>query len=408
MTPAEARRGQGPLAGVSVVELGGIGPGPFACMLLADLGASVTRIERVSEVGSSSMNFRSHRVILRGRRSIALDLHDAQARAVALTLIEQADVLVEGFRPGVLERLGLAAEVLHARNPKLVIGRATGWGQSGPRAGEAGHDINYLALSGALAPTIDGAGRPMPALNMLGDFGAGGTMLAFGIVAALLDARTRGRGDVVDGGIVDGAALFTGMLHAMRAEGLWEHPPGENLFDGGAPFYGTYRTSDGSWIALGAIEPPFYRNLLRGLELEGELHVEDQHRSELWPSARRRVAQRIAERPRNVWMETFSGIDACVTPVLMPDELEEDPHLSARGSYVERYGVLHPAPAPRFGAHTLRPVENAAAPGNDTVAVLREAGLSDEAIDGMLRSGAAAQNTAASAADEKAGTTRAT
>lgn len=377
-------RADGPLSGVRVVELGGIGPGPFACMMLADLGADITRIERIDEVGHLSMNLRSHKVILRGRRSLALDLRAPEAREVVLRLVAEAEVLVEGFRPGVLERLGLGPDVLHAHNPRLVIGRATGWGQDGPRAGEAGHDINYLAVAGALAPAVGTDGRPVAPLNMLGDFGGGGAMLAFGVLAALLSARMSGRGDVVDSAIVDGAALFTAMLHAMRDDEMWSQPAGGNLLDGGAPFYGTYRTADDRWVALGAIEPEFYRALVAGLELEAELADREQHDHTRWADTRARIAARIAERTREDWLATFENIDACFSPVLDADEVVDEPHLRARSTYIRHDGGVQPAPAPRFASRQLCDPRTTSAPGEHTVEILGQARYTPDEIQSML------------------------
>jgi alpha-methylacyl-CoA racemase len=378
----------GPLQGLRVLELGGIGPGPFAAMLLADLGAEVIRVDRTS--GHSAADRASHRVLHRGRRSVGLDLKDRRAVALVLSLVERCDALLEGFRPGVAERLGLGPEAVQARNPALVYGRMTGWGQDGPLATSAGHDINYIALAGALEPIAAGDGVPIPPLNMLGDFGGGGMLMALGLVSALLNARETGVGQVVDAAIVDGTALLTGMLHSMLAAGMWAEPRGENLFDGGAPYYRVYATADDRWLAVGAIEPPFYAQLVAGLGLAEELAEIPQTDVRCWADVRARIAARVAERTRDEWMAVFAGTDACVSEALAPSEVADHPHLVARGTFVRRDGHLEPAPAPRFSRTPTGLPEAAPAPGADSVAVLAELGLSDAEIDGLISAGVVA------------------
>ncbi len=335
-----------PLTGVRVIELGGIGPGPFTGMMLADLGAEVIRLDRPGSDGSQDML--SHQVLLRGRRSLALDLKKPEGVEVALRLSAASNAVFEGFRPGVAERLGIGPEDIHARNSRVVYGRMTGWGQEGPMAHVAGHDINYLAVSGALHPLIGVEQAPSPPLNMLGDFGGGGMLLALGLLAGLLEARTTGVGRVVDAAIVDGVALQTAMLHAMRNSGDWSERRGTNLFDGGAPFYRCYETSDGQWMAVGAVEPKFYERLVHTLELDEALPAGEQYVTANWEPAKVIVADRFKSCSQAEWVDTFKGVDACVTPVIAPwDVLEEHGGIGAR-SYENR-GFPEPRPAPRFG-----------------------------------------------------------
>ncbi|HEV7172776.1 CaiB/BaiF CoA-transferase family protein [Pedococcus sp.] len=361
----------GPLSGVRVLEIGGIGPGPFAAMMLADLGADVVRVDRPGEDLLDT-----HRVLLRGRRSVVLDLKTQAGRDAVLRLADRSDVLIEGFRPGVAERLGFGPDAVLARNPSLVYGRMTGWGQDGPYAASAGHDITYLAVTGALEAFAGPDGRPVPPLNLLGDFGGGGMLLALGIVAALLPARLTGRGQVVDAAIVDGVASMTAMHQAMRASGLWSGPRGGNLFDGGAPFYRCYRTSDDRFMAVGAIEPAFYARLLEGLGLLDEGTGSQQDRAE-WPRLSALFERTFAQRSRADWVEVFGGRDACVAPVLSAAEATEDPHLAARGTYAAPSGPgapVEPAAAPRFSLTPSRAGAPAVEPGRHTDEVLGELG----------------------------------
>lgn len=366
-------RPPGPLAGLQVVEVGGIGPGPYAAMMLADLGADVVRIDRPGEDLRAT-----HAVLLRGRRSVVLDLKSHLGRAAVLALADGADVLIEGFRPGVAERLGLGPDIVLQRNPRLVYGRMTGWGQDGPYAGRAGHDITYLAISGALETFRATDGRPIPPLNLLGDFGAGGLLLAFGVVSAVVQARLSGEGQVVDAAIVDGVASTTAMHQAMLASGLWAGPSGTNLFDGGAPFYRCYRTSDDGWMAVGAIEPAFYSGLLDGLGLTDEDLGGVQSDTSRWPDMSEVLAERFATRSRSEWTEVFSDLDACVAPVLSAAEAAVDPHLVARRTYAGSPGSstpVQPAAAPRFSATPAEAGQPAVEPGRHTEEVLRGLGL---------------------------------
>ncbi|WP_461175114.1 CoA transferase (plasmid) [Arthrobacter sp. Z1-9] len=361
-------------------------------MLLSDLGASVTRVERVTNVDVRDINVEAHAVLTRGRRSVALDLTTSSGAAAAQRLIDRADVLLEGFRPGVLERLGFAPEALSARNPRLVIGRVTGWGQDGPRAATAGHDINYLAVSGMLAATVASDGTPVAPLNVLGDFGAGGLLLAFGVLAAVYEAQRTGQGQVVDTAIVDGTALFTGMLHAMRHHGMWDDDSaGGNIFDGGAPFYGVYRTRDNEWIAVGAIEPKFYNRLIETLGLGDALHGLSQHDRSHWPQTRDLIAQAFAGAPLASWMEAFTGVDACVTPVIRSADVHSEPHLASRAVYSQVHGMTHPAPAPRFSRHADLAAPTCVAPGRHTRATLQNLDFDEAEIEEMMAQRAARQ-----------------
>jgi len=348
----------GPLDGVRVVEIGGIGPGPFAGMLLADLGAEVIRVDRPT----GGVDQDTHVVLLRGRRSMAVDLKDDRGLEVVRRLVDSADALIEGFRPGVMERLGLGPDELLARNPRLVYGRMTGWGQTGPYADVAGHDINFIATAGSLKPIAAPDSTPVAPLNMLGDFGGGGMLLVCGLLAALLHARETGQGQVVDAAIVDGAATLTAMLHSMRHSKRWSAPRGENLFDGGAPFYHVYRTRDDAWLAVGAIEPQFYAQLLEGLGLSEELRGTPQLAAEEWPRVRERFAEVVATRSLAGWLQVFDGTDACVSEVVDPQDVATQPHLAARETYLVVNGVLQPAPAPRFSLTDLPSPEPARRP----------------------------------------------
>ena len=338
----------GPLDGVRIIELAGLGPAPFAGMMLADAGADIIRIDR-AERATYPPNTEPHVDLMnRGRRSVAVDLKHPDGVGLVLRLVEGADGLMEGFRPGVAERLGIGPDVCLARNPRLVYGRMTGWGQDGPMASAAGHDIDYIALAGALEPMARAGQRPFPPLNLVGDFGGGGMMLAFGMCAAIISARQTGAGQVVDAAMVDGAAALMTMTYTLRSSGMWKEERGTNLLDTGAHFYEVYETSDGGYMALGAIEPQFYAALLRGLELEGE-DLPDQMDREAWPQMKERFAALFATKTRDEWTAVFEGTDACVAPVLSPWEAPSHPHLRARGTFSEVAGVVQPSPAPRFG-----------------------------------------------------------
>ncbi len=331
----------GPLKGIKVIEIASIGPGPFCAMMLADMGAEVLRIERGDRRASR------FDVLLRGRRAISLDLKDEKGVAMALRLIEQADALIEGFRPGVMERLGLGPDVCRARNKRLIYGRMTGWGQTGPLSNAAGHDINYIALSGALHSVGRAAERPVPPLNLIGDFGGGGMLLAFGIVCGILDARKSGHGQVVDAAMTEGSALLMSMIFGMHAEGGWTNERGTNLLDSGAHFYDVYECLDGTWVAIGAIEPQFYSLLIEKAGLS-EISTHEQMERSAWPELKAQLARIFKTRTRAEWSELLEGTDVCYAPVLDLDEAPKHAHNVARGAFVEIDGVTQPAPAPRF------------------------------------------------------------
>jgi alpha-methylacyl-CoA racemase len=340
-------RRMGPLRGVRVLEFEAIGPGPFCGMMLSDMGADVLLVDRPTDPGLGLDRQRRHDVMLRGRRSVTLDLKSPDGVAAALLLAEKADALIEGFRPGVMERLGLGPAVLLERNPRIVYGRMTGWGQDGPLAPRAGHDINYIALTGVLNAIGRAGGPPVAPLNLVGDFGGGGMLLAFGIACALVEAQRSGRGQVVDAAMVDGASLLAAMFSGFLASGDWTETRGENVLDSGAPWYDTYETQDGRYVAIGAIEPKFYAELLERLGLAGE-KLPAQHDRAGWPELRQRFAAAFRSRTRDEWCAAFEGSDACFAPVLAFSEARRHPHAAARRDYVEVGGVPQPAPAPRF------------------------------------------------------------
>jgi alpha-methylacyl-CoA racemase len=371
-----------------VVELAGIGPGPYTCMLLADAGADVLRVDRATASPPASPLTGGHWDLLnRSRRSVAVDLKHPDGVGLVLDLVERADGLVEGWRPGVAERLGLGPEACLARNPRLVYGRMTGWGQDGPLASAAGHDIDYIALAGALWPVGRVGERPVPPLNLVGDFGGGGMMLAFGLCAALLHAARTGEGQVVDAAMVDGAASLMTMTYAFRQLGLWTEGRGVNVLDTGAPFYEVYDTADGKWFAVGAIEPQFYAELLRVLGLD-PAELPAQNDREQWPAMKERFAAIFRTRTRDQWTEAFSGTDACGAPVLSPWEAHTHPHNQARGTFVEVEGIVQPGPAPRFSrtpgaVHNPPPVA-----GRDTDAALAAWGIDAARVQELRGAGA--------------------
>jgi alpha-methylacyl-CoA racemase len=338
----------GPLHGVRVVEFAGLGPGPFCGMLLADLGADVVRIDRRGARGGLMGALGTTSLLDRGKRSIALDLKDDDDLRVVRALVGRADVLLEGFRPGVMERLGLGPDELLALHPALVYGRMTGWGQTGPLSGSAGHDIGYIALTGALGATGHPDERPAPPMNLLGDFGGGGVFLALGAVAALVHARATGQGQVVDAAIVDGTAVLTTMIHGMLAGGTWIDRRGRNLLDTGAPFYDVYRCADGQFVAVGALEEQFYAALLEGLGLAGDESLPDRTDPRQWPALHERFTEAFGRRTRAEWWSVFEGTDACVAPVWSLLEATSDPHNRERGVFVDLDGTVQPGVAPRF------------------------------------------------------------
>lgn len=337
----------GPLAGIRILEFEAIGPGPFCGMMLADMGADVLLVDRPDDPRLGFGRDRWFDAMLRGRRSVTLNLKSGDGVEAALRLASRADALIEGFRPGVMERLGLGPDALAARNPKLVYGRMTGWGQDGPLAPRAGHDINYIALTGILHAIGRAGGAPVPPLNLVGDFGGGGMLLAFGIACALVEARRSGRGQVVDAAMVDGASLLATMFWGMLAGKRWTETRGENVLDGGAPWYDVYETKDAKFVAIGSIEPKFYAALLERLGIAGE-SLPAQHDRSGWPELRSRFAQVFRSRTRDEWSAVFAGSDACFAPVLTFSEARAHPHNAGRNAFVDSGRVTQPAPAPRF------------------------------------------------------------
>lgn len=378
----------GPLAGVRIVELSALGPTPYGVMLLADLGAEVIRVDRIAAAqgrpGTESTNIG----MARNRRSITVDLKSPAGLQVLLDLVDTADVLVEGFRPGVAERLGFGPEVCLERNPRLVFARMTGWGQSGPLANKAGHDINYAAVAGAL----HGIGRkgepPPPPMNLVADFGGGGTFLALGVLAALYERDRSGAGQVVDVAMVDGVASLTAYLHGLLRIGIWTKERANNILDGAAPFYDTYETSDGRFIAVGPIEPQFYERFLAVLQLDPAEFP--QHDVESWRTQKQRLAEIFRQRTRDEWVRAFADVDACVAPVLTPEEAPHHPHLAERGTFVDVAGALEPAPAPRFSRTPGAVRRPAPAYGQETAVILAELGYDERRIAELLADGAVA------------------
>ena len=380
----------GPLSGVKIVELAGIGPGPFAGMMLSDMGADIVRVDRAAGVNPAAFDLPNFELMNRGRRSIGVDLKHPEGREVVLRLVEQADALIEGFRPGVTERLGLGPDDCHARNPRLVYGRMTGWGQDGPMAHAAGHDINYIALAGALAHFARDGGQPTPPINLVGDFGGGGMLLAFGIVCGVLEARASGTGQVIDAAMVDGAASLMAMVWSFRKLGIWDETrPGTNLLDTGAPFYDTYETADGQWISIGSLEVQFYAELIEKLGLAGA-DLPAQNDRDRWPELRAAFTVAFRSKTRAEWDEIMLGSDVCYAPVLTMSEALADPHLRARGTIVERNGVDQPAPSPRFSRTAPEIVRDAPWPGQHTDAVLGDWGLGADEVAALRASGAVA------------------
>ncbi len=360
--------GTGPLAGVRVVELAGIGPGPFAAMLLADLGADVVRVDRPGGAGLAIDP--AYDVTNRNKRSVLIDLKAEDGPAAVLALAERADVLIEGYRPGVAERLGVGPGECLARNPRLVYGRMTGWGQDGPLAERAGHDIAYIAVTGALGMIGKPGEPPAVPANLLGDYAGGSLYLVIGVLAALQHARTSGEGQVVDAAIVDGTAHLTAMIHGIMAAGGWQDRRGSNLLDGGCPFYGTYETADGEYMAVGALEKQFYAEFVERLDL-GAL-ADARKDFARWPELRSAVAARFKTRPRDEWTAVFQGSDACVAPVLSLHEAPRHPHLAARSTFTEHSGITQPTPAPRFSATPASVRRPPARPGADAAEVARD------------------------------------
>ncbi|MGZ8313930.1 MAG: CaiB/BaiF CoA transferase family protein [Telluria sp.] len=377
----------GPLAGIKVVEMVGLGPCPFAAMMLADMGAEVIRIDRKARPGAANpfpILGTKYDVLARGRRSLALDLKNPEAREVLLQLVGQADVLLEGFRPGVMERLGLGPEACHARNPRLVYGRVTGWGQDGPLAQAAGHDLNYIALTGMLHAMGREGSPPPPPLNLVGDFGGGAMMLAFGVVCAVLESRVSGKGQVVDAAMTDGASLLGAMMYGFRAFGEWTGKREANLLDGGAPFYDSYACADGKFITIGAIEPQFYALLLQLAGIADPAFDSQMDRSQ-WPGLKAKFAAVFKTRTRDEWCAALEGTDVCFAPVLDMAEAPAHPHNRARGTFVEVDGVTQPAPAPRFSRTMPETGIAPAAAGTHSAAILRDWGWTPEQVEALAQ-----------------------
>lgn len=381
--------GSGPLSGVTVIELAGIGPGPFCGMMLADMGADVIRVDRASQVPAEFPDRPNIDVAMRGRRSIGVDLKNPDGVAAVLRLVAEADILIEGFRPGVTERMGLGPDECLAANPALVYGRMTGWGQDGPYAQAAGHDINYIALSGVLSMIGRKGEAPVPPLNLVGDFGGGGMYLAFGVVSALVSARASGQGQVVDASMVDGAASLASMFATLRAAGRWSGERGVNMLDTGAHFYDVYECSDGEYVSIGSIEPQFYSLLLEKLGLD-PADLPHQHDQTQWPALKEKVAGIFATKTRDEWSAIMEHTDICFAPVLNHDEAPQHPHNVARGTFIEIDGITQPAPAPRFSATPTATPNSPPHAGQNTDETFAAHGFSADEIEALRASGAIA------------------
>ena len=375
----------GPLAGLRIVELAGIGAGPHCAMMLADMGADVVRVDRPAASGLGVPIEPKFDLVLRGRRSLAIDLKNEAGRDAVLHMIDQADAVIESFRPGVVERMGLGPEICLRRNSKLVYGRLTGWGQDGPYAQMAGHDINYIALSGVLHAIGSRGGPPVPPLNLVGDFGGGAVYCAFGIVSALLHAQRTGHGQVVDAAMVDGAAALLTMVVGFQRGGIWSSNRGDNIVDGGAPYYAAYETSDGRFVSIGAMEEKFYDLLLSKLGLEGEADMRPHTDRSKWDSQRERFAACFKARSLDEWCALLEGTDTCFAPVLTIDEASRHPHLRARKTYIDLNGVNQPAPNPRFSASPCGQSGPPAALGQHSREVLADWGIPGQTIDKLCQ-----------------------
>ena len=378
----------GPLKGVKIIEIAGIGPGPFASMMLADMGAEVIRIDRASRARGGDPATPPRDPMSRGRRSIAVDLKNPDGVETVLRIVDSADALIEGFRPGVMERLGLGPDVCLARNPRLVYGRMTGWGQAGPMAQAAGHDINYISLAGVLDHIGRKGERPLPPLNLVGDFGGGGMLMAFGVACALVETARSGQGQVVDCAMVDGAAVLMQMMYGMRAMGLWNDERGSNLLDTGAHFYDVYETQDGKHVSIGSIEPQFYSELLEKTGLADEDLPAQMDRSQ-WPKLNERLTAVFKSKSRDEWCEIMEGSDVCFAPVLSMGEAPQHPHNVHRGTFIDHAGVVQAAPAPRFSRTAPEVSRPAPHIGQDTDALLADHGFSAAEIEKLRESGAA-------------------
>jgi alpha-methylacyl-CoA racemase len=382
----------GPLDGLQVIEIAGLGPVPFAAMMLADMGASVIRIDRLAPsaggIDSRLTAGADRQPINRGRRSIAANLRDPRGQEIVLRMVERSDALIEGFRPGVVERLGIGPEQCHARNPRLVYGRMTGWGQQGPLASSVGHDINYIAVAGALANFARVGQPPIAPLNLVGDYGGGGMLLAFGVLCGVIEAQRSGEGQVVDAAMIDGVAAMLVNVYGRLAQGEWREPPGTNHVDSGSPWYDVYETADGRYLAVGAMEVKFYRTFVEGLGLVVDQFPQwDRAR---WPEQKAEVARRLMTRSRDEWCREFDGKEACVAPVLGLAEAPEHPHNRSREMFVTRDGVVQPSPAPRFSRTPPELPGPPTGPGADTDAILDELGFSAAEVDGLRGDGVVA------------------
>ncbi len=375
----------GPLKGLKIIEMAGIGPGPFCGMVLADLGAEIIRVDRASAIGTGSKQEPSNR----GKKSIAVDLKAKEGVEVVLKLVETADAIFEGFRPGVMERLGIGPEVCLARNDRIVFGRMTGWGQEGPLANAAGHDINYISLSGALAAIGRPGSPPVPPLNLIGDFGGGGMLLALGLVAALLESKESKKGQVVDAAMTDGSALLMTMIYSMQSSGMWKTTMGSNLLDGGSHFYDTYECKDGKFISIGSIEPQFYALLCQIAELDEKVFSKQMSR-DLWPEQKEEIKKIFLNKTRDEWCELMEGTDVCFAPVVDMSEAPHHPHNKERKTFIDLEGVTQPAPAPRFSRTEPEVVSSPSIVGEHTSEVLSSIGLSEEDIGSLKSSGAVA------------------
>ena len=377
----------GPLKGVRIIEMAGIGPAPFCGMMLSDMGAEVIRVDR-SDGADLGLPGREPRfeVLHRGRQTVAVDVKSAAGRDIVRRLVKDADALIEGFRPGVMERLGLGPQALWEVNSHLVFGRMTGFGQDGPMAPRAGHDINYIALSGALHAIGQKDGPPIPPLNLVGDFGGGGMLLAFGVLCGILEARSSGKGQVVDAAMVDGASLLMAGIYGFLGSGMWKDERGENILDTGAPWYGVYETKDGKWVSIGSIEKRFYADLLERLGIAGE-DLPKQYDRARWPELAKRYADVFKTKTRDDWCAIFADSDACFAPVLAMKEVGAHPHNAARATFVERDGVVQPAPGPRFSRTPPEIAGSPKAAGTDSEAVLKAAGYSSSEIAAFIEAG---------------------
>jgi alpha-methylacyl-CoA racemase len=378
----------GPLDGITIIELAGIGPGPFCAMMLADMGADVIRIDRAGAVKGGDPDSPPMDTLTRNRRSIGIDLKNPDGVEAVLKMVESADGLIEGFRPGVTERLGLGPDDCTARNPRLVYGRMTGWGQEGPYAQAAGHDINYIALAGALEPIGRAGGPPHPPLNLVGDFGGGGMYLAFGMVCGILEAQRSGQGQVVDAAMVDGAASLINMFWGMRAAGVWKPERGTNLLDTGSHFYDVYECADGNYVSIGSIEPQFYAELLEKSGLGDQEDLPPQMDRERWPEMKERIAAIFRSKSRQEWCDLMEHSDICFAPVLTPEEAVEHPHNRARGTFVEVAGLTQAGPAPRFSRTKPEITRPAPHPGQHTDEILGQFGFDGDDIAKLHDTGA--------------------